>query len=257
MRSYIVWLVAILILGATIQEASATAVYKDPSDVQNYNVLVNGKPVPVTVKNGIVTIPDTPGMDRKSVFMAVNRYFTELHRRGSTENAVPKSYSSKSITKFYGPDFDYRERKVFSVSDKGDVYISAYASLSIEKDQFSVVSVGGFSSGACWIEPYDYWWSQSYPAKTISLGVELKFVGISVSVSVPLGAGFTGNSDRATYSGVLHDTDNIGKDFSGIEAASTWGILRVEDHTLSSFYFGGTVSYDQGANLYKVRGQGN
>ena len=257
MRSYVVWLVALLVLGATLQGASATAVYKDQPGVQKYSVLVNGKPVPVTVKNGVVTVPDTPGVDRKSVFMAVNRYFTELHRRVPMENAVSKSSSSESTTKFYGPDFDYKERKVFSVPGEGDVYISAYASLSIEKDQFSVVSVGGFSSGVCWIEPYDYWWSQSYPAKTISLSIELKFVGISVSVSVPLGAGFTGNSDKATYSGVLHDTDNIGKDFSGIEAASTWGIWRVEDHTLSSFYFGGTVSYDQGANLYRVRGQGN
>lgn len=253
MQHKIVWLIALLVLGAMLQGASA-ANYGSQPEIHTYQVSVNGQMIPITVKNGMVSIPDTPGIDRKSVFMAVNKYFAELHRRASAKNAVSGYSSPESITEWYGPDFDYRERKIFSVPYQGDVYISAYAYLSIEKDQFSVVSVGGYSSGASWLEPYDYWWSQSYPAETASLSIELKFVGISVSVSVPLGAGFTGNSDTATYLGVLYNTDYIGRDYSGIEAASTWGIWRIEDHTLSSFYFGGTVFYDQGANLYKVRG---
>ncbi|AFL95934.1 hypothetical protein CL1_1738 [Thermococcus cleftensis] len=256
MQSYVVWFVVLLVIGATLQGASATN-YTSQPEIHTYQVSVNGQMIHITVKNGMVSIPDTPGIDRKRVFMAVNNYFAELHRRASAKNAISGSSSPESITEWYGPDFDYRENKTFSIPGEGDVYISAYAYLNIEKDQFSVVSVGGYSSGASWLEPYDYWWSQSYPAETASLSIELKFVGISVSVSVPLGAGFTGNSDTATYSGVLHDTDYIGRNYSDIEAASTWGIWRIEDHTLSSFYFGGTEFYDQGANLYKVRGSGS
>jgi len=142
MQHKIVWLIALLVLGAMLQGASA-ANYGSQPEIHTYQVSVNGQMIPIIVKNGMVSIPDTPRIDRKSVFMAINEYFAELHRRASAKNAVSGSSSPESITEWYGPDFDYRERKIFSVPYQGDVYISAYAYLSIEKDQFSVVSVGG------------------------------------------------------------------------------------------------------------------
>ncbi|WP_457750902.1 hypothetical protein [Thermococcus sp.] len=250
--------VALLVLGATLHGVNATTITTWQHSVQHYNVLVNGNHVSVAVKNGIVTVPETPGMDRRTVIMAVNRYFSGLHRQSAV--GIPKGYERKSITKFYGPNFDYEERKAFSIPHQGDVYISSYASLNITKDEFSVVGVGGYSSAACWIQPYDYWWSQDYIAQTIGIGVSLKFVAFagSVSVSIPPGVGFYGTSDGAGYTATLHNEDYIGVDFSGIEAAATLGIWEVKDHTDGSFYFGkvgGNTFYVQGANLYKVRGQ--
>ena len=244
---------ALLLVGAMLQGVSATS-YGRQDGVQTYTVSVNGQKIPVIVRNGMVYIPSTPGMDRKEVFMAVNRYFSLRHQlspRASTSTGL--SIGNKGLTQWYGPDFDYEERKIFSIPHQGDVYISSYASLSIEKDQIFVVTVGGYSSAASWIQPYDYWWSQSYPSKQAEIDVTIKFVGIGVSVSIPLGLGFSGNSDKATYTGVLYNTDYIGKDFSGIQASSTYGIIRVEDHTMGTFLFGATF-YSEGANLYKVRG---
>ncbi len=258
MRQKIVWFMALLLVGAMLQGVSAT-IYGKQGEVHTYAVSVNGQKIPVTVRNGMVHIPNTPGMDRKEVFMAVNRYFSLRHQLASGVSVPTGTLStmSESLTQWYGPDFDYEDRKIFSIPNQGDVYISAYASLNIEKDQLFVVTVGGYSSAACWIQPYDYWWSQSYPSKQVELDVTIKFVGISVSVSIPQGSvGFSGNSDTATYTGVLYNTDNIGRDFSGIQAASTYGITRVEDHTAGTFLFG-TTFYTEGANVYKVRGGGN
>ena len=249
MRQKVVWLMAILLVGAMLQGVSATSYSKQPEvKVNTYTVYVNGQKIPVLMKNGVVQIPNTPGMDRKEVFMAVNRYFSLRHKQ-------PIGISSQ----WYGSNSDYEQRKAFSIPHQGDVYISAYASLAIENDQFSVVTVGGYSSAACWIQPYDYWWSQDYPAEDLTLGVKLKFVAISgsVYVSIPPGAGFYGTSDGAEYSVTLHNTDYAGVNFDNIEATATFGIWRVEDHTTGQFYFGavgGNTNYIQGANVIKVRG---
>ena len=257
MRQKIVWFMALLLVGAMLQGVSATS-YGKQGGVHTYTVSVNGQKIPVTVRNGMVHIPNTPGMDRKEVFMAVNRYFSLRHQLASGPVAFKGTVSANSETasQWSGPDSDYEQRKAFSIPHQGDVYISAYASLSIEKDQLFVVTVGGYSSAACWIQPYDYWWSQSYPSKQAEIDVTIKFVGISVSVSVPPSVSFSGNSDKATYKGILYNTDYIGEDFSGIQAASTFGINRVEDHTAGTFLFDGTF-YIEGANVYKVRGGGN
>ena len=250
MRQKLAWFMALLLVGAMLHGVSATSYSKQPEvKVNTYTVTVyvNGQKIPVFVKNGVVQIPNTPGMDRKEVFMAVNKYFSLRHKQ-----------STGISSQLYGPNSDYEQRKAFSIPHQGDVYISAYAYLAIENDQFSVVTVGGYSSAACWIQPYDYWWSQDYPAEDLTLGVRLKFVALSgsVSVSIPLGTGFYGTSDEAEYSITLHNTDNAGVNFDNIEATAIFGIWRVEDHTTGQFYFGavgGNTNYIQGANVIKVR----
>jgi len=239
MRSYVVWLVAILVLGATLQGASATAVYKDQPGVQKYSVLVNGKPVSVTVKNGIVTIPDTPGMDRKTVFEAVNRYF-------SSQGQSLLSGKDVSVTptgSFTGSDDDYRYKKSFTLPS-GDVYISSYTSITASWITQSFVDVSGYSAGSSWLEPYDYWWSVSYKSKSITLAISIKFVGIDVSISVPPGFSIGGNSDTTSVTVSDTYTDYLGYRYSGVQGLSTFGITRVEGHTHSSFLFYDTQTGD-------------
>jgi len=246
MRRKLVWFMALLLVAAMFQGVSATS-YTKQHEVTTYTVYVNGQKIPVIVRNGVIQIPSTPGLDRKEVVMAVNRYFSLRYEQ-------PLGTSSN----WTGPNFDYEQKEAFSIPHEGDVYISAYASLTIEEDQFSSVAVGGYSSAACWIQPYDYWWSQSYPAEDLSLGVEIKFVALSgtVHVSIPGGADFYGISDGAAYSVTLHNTDYAGVQFDNIEATALLGIWRVEDHTTGSFYFGKVgynTRYIEGANVVKWR----
>ncbi len=236
----------LLLVVAMLQGVSATSYDKQHrANTTIYTVHVNGQEIPVFVRDGIIQIPNTPEMGRREVIMAVNRRFSLKHRQ---------------VTGVWiGPNSDYEQRKAFSIPHQGDVYISAYASLTIEKDLFSIVTVGGYSSAACWIQPYDYWWSQDYPAEDLTLGVRLKFVAISgsISVSAPPGIGFYGTSDGAEYSITLHNTDYAGVDFDNMEATAIFGIWRVEDHTTGQFYFGsvgGNTKYIQGANVIKLRG---
>ena len=259
MRQKIVWFIALLLVGAMLQGVSATS-YGKQGGVHTYTVSVNGQKIPVTVRNGMVHIPNTPGMDRKEVFMAVNRYFSLRHQLAPGPVAFKGTVSANSETasQWSGPDSDYEQRKAFSIPHQGDVYISAYASLSIEKDEFSSVTVGGYSSAACWIQPYDYWWSQSYPAEKITLGVGLTFVALSGSVyiSAPPGVGFTTTSSSADYSGTVYNTDYAGVDFDNIEATATLGIWKIGDSTSGSFYFGAAgyyTYYIENANILKSR----
>ncbi|WP_099210896.1 hypothetical protein [Thermococcus henrietii] len=245
MRQKVVWFTALLLVVAVFQGVSATG-YSKQLGVGTYTLYVHDQKIPIIAKNGVIQIPNTPGLDRKEVFMAVNRYFSLRHRQllGASSHWI-------------GSSSDYEQREAFSIPHQGDVYISAYASLNIEKDQFSVVAVGGYSSAACWIQPYDYWWSQDYRAENLTLGVELRFVAIrgSVHISIPPGIDFQGTSDETKYSITLHNTDYAGVDFDNIEATALFGIWRVEDHTIGTFYFSKArgTEYIQGANVIKVR----
>ncbi|WP_457741344.1 hypothetical protein [Thermococcus sp.] len=247
MRQKIAWFMALLLVVAMLQGVSATS-YAKQHGAKVYAVYINGQKISVIVRNGIVQIPSTPGIDRKEVFMAVNRYFSSKHKQ-----------SLETSSQWTGSNSDYEQRKAFSIPHQGDVYISAYAYLTIEKDQFSVVAVGGYSSAACWIQPYDYWWSQDYFAKDLGLRVSLKFGAASGSVyiSVPPGVGFSATSEGAEYSVTLHNTDYAAVDFDNIQASSTFGVYSVADHTSGSFYFGEVghnTLYVEGANVYKRRG---
>ncbi|WP_297535778.1 hypothetical protein [Thermococcus sp.] len=247
MRQKMAWFMALLLVAAMFQGVSATS-YTKQHEVNTYTVYVNGQKIPVIVRNGMIQIPSTPGIDRKEVFMAVNRYFSLKHK-----------LSPETSSQWTGSNSDYEQRKAFSIPHQGDVYISAYAYLTIEKDQFSVVAVGGYSSAACWIQPYDYWWSQDYPAEDLTLSVNLRFgtASGSVYISVPPGVGFSATSEGAEYSVTLHNTDYAGVDFDNIQASSTFGVYSVADHTTGAFYFGEVghnTLYIEGANVYKQRG---
>ncbi|ASJ04842.1 hypothetical protein [Thermococcus barossii] len=231
MQRHIVWLIALLVFGAMMQGASA-ANYRNQPEIHTYQVSVNGQMITITMKNGMVSIPDTPGMDRKAVFEAVNRYF-------SSQKEDPISIKAGLVTpsgSWAGSDDDYRFRKAFTLPS-GDVYISSYTSITATWFSSQEVSVSGYSSGASWLEPYDYWWSISYTSKSITLGISVKFVGISVSVSAPPGFSIGGDSGTTTITISDSHRDYLGYRYSGVEGLSFFGITRVEGHTHSSFLF--------------------
>jgi len=246
MKRLLALLVGLLIVGATAGIAGATNITKI-QEVKVYTLYVEGKPVKIVEKGGVITVGETPRLDRKKVFEAVNSYFIRRHKLEGKYKISPATW--------YNSGSDYRERKVFSISGEGDVYIAAYAYCDIEGDYFFVTDAGGYSSAYSWLEPYDYWWTQGYDADRLTLSITLKFVGIGISLTIPPGIGFTGSSSTASFSETAYHTDYLGHDYSGIEASSTGGIWRVEDHTYGSFYFSHTsTTYTQGAHVYIVRG---
>ncbi len=250
MKKLLAPFVRLLIVGATAGIAGAANTTTIP-EVKAYTLYVEGKPVKIIEKGGLVTVRETPGLDRKKVFEAVNAYFVRKHKL----NKIRSTTIDVTPTSLVGENSDYRERKVFSIPDEGDVYISAYAYCDVEYDSFSRVSVGGYSAAYSWIDPYDYWWTQEYKADKLTLSITLKFVGVGISLSIPSGIGFTGTSDTASFSETEYYTDYLGHDFSGIEAASLGGIWRIEDHTSGTFKFSYTGDYyTQGATVILHRG---
>ena len=250
MKRLLALLVGLLMVGATAGIVQAANTSETP-EVRVHALYVQGKPVKIIEKNGTITVVETPGLDRKKVFEAVNDYFVRKHKL----NKIKSTTIDVTSTSFVGENSDYRERKIFSIPNEGDVYIAAYAYCEIEYDLFSRVSVGGYSAAYSWIDPYDYWWTQEYKADKLTLSITLKFVGVGISLSIPPGIGFTGTSDTASFSETEYYTDYLGYDFSGIEAASLGGIWRIEDHTSGTFKFSYTGNYyTQGATVILHRG---
>jgi len=250
MKKLLALLIALLMVGVTAGIAGAADTTKIP-EVKVHTLYVQGKPVKIIEKDGTITVRETPGLDRKKVFEAVNAYFVRKHKL----NKIRPATIDVTPTSFVGENSDYRERKIFSIPNKGDVYIAAYAYCEIEYDLFSRVSVGGYSATYSWIDPYDYWWTQEYKADKLTLSITLKFVGVGISLNIPPGIGFTGTSDTASFSETEYFTDYLGHDFSGIEATSLGGISRIEDYTYGTFKFSYTGNYyTQGATVILHRG---
>ncbi|MCD6140110.1 MAG: hypothetical protein J7J05_04130 [Thermococcus sp.] len=79
MKRLLALLVGLLIIGTTAEIAGAANTTKIP-EVKAHTLYVEGKPVKIIEKGGLVTVRETPRLDRKKVFEAVNAYFVREHK---------------------------------------------------------------------------------------------------------------------------------------------------------------------------------
>jgi len=85
-----------------------------------------------------------------------------------------------------------------------------------------------------------YWWGLNpYYADLITLASSVKLTGISVSISVPAGIGFSTSGDTATYSGTWSDAWSAQHYYSNLDGTGL-SIFDEDQNDAETFRFSGT-----------------
>lgn len=157
--------------------------------------------------------------DKKKFVAAWKEYEAEAKNNGITPQYVTREDSDSARA----------TRNVLSSYIEGNSYFHGARTDYITSQEF----IGdGYTNG--------YWWgSNPYYANLITLASSIKLSGISVSISVPAGLGFSTSGDTATYSGTWSNAWSVQHYYNNLDGTGL-SIYDEDQNDGETFRFGST-----------------
>ena len=249
MKRLLAPLVVLLMVGATAGIAGATDTTKI-SEAKIYTLYIEEKPVKIIEKDGIITIANAEGINKKILIEQIRRQIAMRHMRDITSKASKNRISPLALAVDIKSDADGNQRPI-TLPAVGEVYIGAYAEETVRREAYwsgDYVLVEGYTDAMSWRELDEVYW-EGYNADEISMGVEITFyttkLNADITISKPPGFTLSTQSSSSTISKTFHafDTYYLGYDFGSgsreISAETHDGsrIYKVSTDANNDFYF--------------------
>lgn len=252
MKKLLALLVGLLIIGTTAGIAGAA----DTTKIPEYALYIEEKPVKIIEKDGIITIANAEGINKKILIEQIRRQIAMRHM----EDITSKANTPLALVADTKSDADGNQRPI-TLPAVGEVYIGAYAEETVRREAYwsgDYVLVEGYTDAMSWRELDEVYW-EGYNADEISMGVEITFyttkLNADITISKPPGFTLSTQSGSITISKTFHafDTYYLGYDFGSgsreVSAETHDGsrVFKVSTHASNDFYFGTHTWYGVGA----------
>ena len=246
MKRLLALLVGLLIVGATAGSVQAANTPKTP-EVRVHTLYVQGKPVKIIEKNGIITILNAEGVNTRILFEQIRKQMTTRHVMDIASKSEVSPLALYVRTK---SDADGNQR-VITLPIVGEVYIGAYAEETVRREVHlsgDYVIVEGYTDATSWRELDEVYW-EGYNADEISMGVEITFYtsksNADITISYPPGFTLSTQYSSSTIRKTFHayDTYYLGYDFGSgsrevsAETHDDSRIYKVDTDANNDFYF--------------------
>lgn len=243
MKRLLVLFMGLLIAGATVGIVQAA---KTP-EVRVYTLNVQGEPVKIIEKDGVISIVNAEGINRRVLIEQVRKQISMEHMKDITSKNEISPLALCVSTK---SDADGNQRSIL-LPTVGEVYIGAYAEETVRREAYfsgDYVLVEGYAEAISWRELDEVYW-EGYNADEISMEVGITFytdkLNADITISRPPGFTLSTQHDSSTIRKTFHayDTDYLGYDFGSgsreIHAETHDGsrIYKVSNNVNNDFYF--------------------
>ncbi|MDK2853448.1 MAG: hypothetical protein PWQ92_342 [Thermococcaceae archaeon] len=246
MKRLLALLVGLLTVGATAGIVQAANTPKIP-EVRVHILNVQGKPVKIIEKDGVISIVNAEGVNKRILIEQVRKQISMKHMKDITSK---NEISPLALYVRIKSDADGNQRLII-LPTVGEIYIGAYAEETVRREVYfsgDYVLVEGYTDATSWRELDEVYW-EGYNADEISMEVGITFytdkLNADITISYPPGFTLSTQHDSSTIRKTFHayDTDYLGYDFGSgsreIHAETHDGsrIYKVSNNVNNDFYF--------------------
>jgi len=127
MKKLLALLVGLLIIGTTAGIAGAA----DTTKIPEYALYIEEKPVKIIEKDGIITIANAEGINKKILIEQIRRQIAMRHM----EDITSKANTPLALVADTKSDADGNQRPI-TLPAVGEVYIGAYAEETVRREAY-------------------------------------------------------------------------------------------------------------------------